>query len=135
MFGEMISELHGQVTGTRSLPSQGAYPCIEVSFSAHGQILGKEVNEMGTYESILTIAGVYRGKGQGMLTTKDGEIITWTGDGIGRPKGQGMAASWRGALYCQTASQWLSQLNSMVLIFEYEVEENGQVQGKLWEWK
>ena len=135
MLGEMISEVQGQITGMRSLPSQGASPCIEASFSAHGHLLGKEVNEIGTYESVLTAAGVFHGKGQGMLTTKDGEIITWTGEGIGRPKGQGPAASWRGAIYVQTTSQMLSPLNSMALIFEYEVEENGQIQAKLREWK
>lgn len=135
MLGEMISEVQGQITAMRSLPSQGSNPCMETTFSARGHILGKEVTEIGTYESVLTAAGVFHGKGQGMFTTKDGEMITWTGEGVGRPKGQGSASSWRGAIYLQTTSQWLSQLNSMALLFEYEVGETGQIQAKLWEWK
>ena len=43
--------------------------------------------------------------------------------------------SWRGALYVQTASPKLARLNSVALVYEYEVDENGNAHGKAWEWK
>ncbi len=135
MLGEMISQAQGQITSTRVLPSEGSSLCIETSFQATGNLLGKDVAEMGTYVSTLTPAGVFHGKGQGLFTTRDGEILTWTGEGVGKPKGSGQAASWRGAIYLQTQAQRLAQLNSMALVFEYEVEESGKIQAKLWEWK
>ncbi|MDD5328754.1 MAG: hypothetical protein PHX38_02030 [Sulfuricella sp.] len=131
----MISQAQGQITSMRVLPSEGSGLCIESSFQATGSLLGKDVTEVGTYVASLTPAGVFHGEGQGMFTTRDGEIITWTGQGVGKPKGSGQAASWRGALYLQTQAQRLAQLNSMALVFEYEVDESGKVQGKLWEWK
>lgn len=135
MLGEMIGEERGRITGIRVLPSEGQGPVIEVSFQDSGKLLGLESTDMGTYQSVLTPAGVFRGKGQGILTTKDGDMVAWTGEGVGKPKGQGLAASWRGAVYYQTASARLANLNGLAGLFEYEIDENGNTQNKVWEWK
>ena len=37
--------------------------------------------------------------------------------------------------YYQTASHKLARLNSVVAVWEYEIDENGNVQGTIWEWK
>ncbi len=135
MLGEMIGEARGKVTGVRVLPSQGQGPCMEVCFQGMGKLLGLETSDVGTYESVLLPAGVFRGKGQGVITTKDGDVVTWTGEGVGRPTGKGMAASWRGAIYLQTAAPRLAQLNNIAVIFEHEVDENGNTESREWEWK
>ena len=67
--------------------------------------------------------------------TKDGERVTWTGQGVGSFTGRGSAVSWRGSLYYQTSSQKLARLNSVAAVFEYEVDENGNSSSKVWEWK
>jgi hypothetical protein len=66
--------------------------------------------------------------------TSDGEMATWRGEGVGRFTGRGAVVSWRGAIYYQTASPKLARLNSVAVFFEYEVDENGKTQAKLWEW-
>ena len=135
MLGEMIVSERGKITGMRVLPSEGPNPKVEVSFQGNGKLLGVEHTEMGTYHSVLTPAGVFHGYGQGIIMTKDGETVTWTGEGVGKPKGQGTAASWRGAIYYQTSSQRLARLNSVAAVFEFEVDENGNTDSKVWEWK
>ena len=49
--------------------------------------------------------------------------------------GRGQATSWRGPTYYQTTSQKLARLNEVVVIYEWEVDENGNIQGDFWEWK
>jgi hypothetical protein len=78
------------------------------------------------------------GEGQGVITTKDGkELATWTGQGIGRFTGSGKI-SFRGSLFFRTTSTGegkLSSLNNLVGVFEYEVDEQGNVLSRVWEWR
>lgn len=135
MLGEMIGEERGQITVQRVLPSEGGGPRIEVSFAAQGQILGVNTSNMGTYESVIGPDGVIRGEGQGITMTEDGESATWTANGVGRFTGNGQAANYRGILYFQSASEKLARLNGIAVVFEFDVDENGGIHDKLWEWK
>lgn len=135
MLGEMIGEEQGKITGMRVLPSDGTSPKIEVSFQANGKLIGVETTNMGTYISTLMPTGVFYGVGQGISMTKDGDAIPWTGSGVGKPTGKGTAASWRGSIYFQTSSPRFARLNDVAVLFEYEVDENGNTADKLWEWK
>lgn len=135
MLGEMIAEDKGKITGIRVLPSEGPNPECEVSFQATGRMFGIDITDIGTYQSHVEDGGVMHGKGQGMLMTTDGEAIAWTGEGVGKPGGKGMAASWRGSLYYHTASQKLAKLNGLCAVFEHEVDEAGNLTTKIFEWK
>lgn len=108
---------------------------MEVSFQSTGKILGIDFSGTGTYVAALRPTGHLRGEGQGVWMTKDGEVVTWKGTGVGRPTGRGMAATWRGALYFQTTSSKLARLNGVCGTFEHECDENGNVKSALWEWK
>ena len=67
--------------------------------------------------------------------TDEGEVVTWRGQGAGRPSGHGMAASWRASVYCQTASERLARLNGIAVVIEFDVDESGKLTSKTWEWK
>ena len=135
MLGEMLGEERGKVTGYRVLPSEGQGPKVEVSFQASGRILGIETTDRGTYWSVVRPGGALYGEGQGVLMTKDGEMASYSAQGVGRFTGKGGGVSWRGAIYYQTASQKLARLNGIAVIFEYEVDENDNTHVKFWEWK
>jgi hypothetical protein len=135
MLGEMIGQEQGKITAIRVLPSNGQAPQMEVSFQSTGNLVGVETTEFGTYISTLTPTGMFNGSGQGIVMTRDGDMATWTGTGVGKPAGKGLAASWRGSLYFQTSSPRLAGLNKMATVFEYEIDENGNTSAKLWEWK
>ena len=135
MLGEMIGEEQGKITAVRVLPFNGQAARMEVSFQSSGNLVGVEATNLGTYISTLLPSGVLNGTGQGVVMTKDGDTATWTGTGVGKPTGQGLAVSWRGAIYFQTSSQRLEGLNKFATIFEYEIDENGNTSAKFWEWK
>lgn len=79
--------------------------------------------------------GVLYGEAQSVIMTKDGGMVIWTATGVVRFTGHGSATSFRGSIYYQTQSPKLSRLNGIAGVFEYEADENGNTQGKIWEWK
>ncbi len=135
MLGELLAEERGKTTGFRVLPSDGHGPKVEVSFQASGKLLGVEANDMGTYWSIVRPDGTLFGDGQGIVMTAEGDMASWSGQGVGKFTGRGRAVSWRGTVYYQTTSERLARLNGIAGIFEYEVDEEGNTHSKLWEWK
>jgi hypothetical protein len=133
MLGEQIGESHGKRTGRRALSADSGFK-VEVSFEESGKMLGIEANGFGTYTSAPRPDGTLYGEGQGVVITKDGDMATWKGAGVGRFVGGG-AVSYRGALYYSTTSPKLARLNSIVVVFEYEVDASGNTHTKSWEWK
>jgi hypothetical protein len=135
MLGDRINELTGKITGTRVLPGGAGGITVEVSFAGQGKLLGVDTAEVGTYESVMTAAGVLNGKGQGLVRSNDGDALMWTGSGVGKPTGKGLASTWRYTWIMQTMSSRWSRLNGVVGVGEWEVDENGNGKAQLWEWK
>ena len=134
MLSNQIGEEAGQVTGTRVLPDEGAGPKIEMSIQETGTLLGVPVNEMCTFVALIRPDGTLFAHGQGVASTDDGEMAPWQGEGAGRFTGHGMASSWRGAIYFQTTSEKLAQLNGIAVVFELEIGEDGKTASKFYEW-
>jgi hypothetical protein len=109
-------------------------PTVEVTFEDSGSMLGVATSGMGTYTSVIGLDGKIYGEGHGLITTAEGEIVTWKGSGQGT-LGAGGAVSYRGILYFRTASQKLAQLNAAPGVFEYEVDPAGSTHSKVWAWK
>jgi hypothetical protein len=91
--------------------------------------------DMGTYVSVTRPDGTLFGDGQGVTMTTEGAVATWRGQGVGRFTGRGTAVSWRGAVYYQSQSEKLARLNGVAVVFEFEVDENGNTHATSWEWK
>ncbi len=123
------------MTGTRVISTGPTGPKVEVSVQQAGKLLGKDTTTMITYTSSMRPDGLLLGEGSGIISTPDGDIATFNGSGIGKPTGKGMAVRFRGALYYSTPSKALARLNDAVGIFEFDVDENGNTSGKVWEWK
>jgi hypothetical protein len=134
MLGEKIGEMSGKINLQRVLANPGGSPKMETSFEANGSLLGINVKETGTYCTVVRPDGTLYGEGQGVTMTKDGKMATWTGHGVGTTKKDG-TASYRGALYYQTSPPRLSRLNKVALLFEYEVDAEGNTRSEFWEWK
>ena len=136
-LGELIIEERGKITGERVLDVQ--VPKMETSFTMEGNYKGTLCTDVGTYTAVLKEGGVLYGEGQGIVTTKDGQgMATWTGPGIGRFTGPGKI-SFRGSLFFKVPPTFeggkLSDLNNIMGVFEYEVDEAGNCSVKVWEWK
>jgi hypothetical protein len=132
MLGELIYQGSGKRIVRRVLSSEPVK--VEVTFEGPGKVLGIDAMEIGTYTSVIRPDGTIYGEGAGVLMTTAGDSITWKGAGVGTFKERG-AVSYRGAVYYQTASPKLSRLNTVAGVFEFESDESGNTQSKIWEWK
>ncbi len=138
MLGEKVGEWRGKNVSQKMLPSEvSSPPRFEVTAETSGTILGIEATLMVTYQGTVRPDGLIYGEcqNQGFIMTKDGDMATFTASGLGRFTGQGQATSWRGPIYHQTASQKLARLNEVVIVYEWDIDEDGNIEGSFWEWK
>jgi hypothetical protein len=79
-------------------------------------------------------------QGQGILTTQDGEIATYTQQGVGQITPQGKVI-FHGSMFFKTisssslTSSKLAFLNNMLGIYDYESDIAGNAVRQVWEWK
>ena len=106
-----------------------------MSFQTAGFLLTEDVTDTGTCVSVEGPDGVLHGRCQGVSTTDDGQRVIWTGQSIGRLTGRGSATSWRGAVFFQTTAPKLARLNGVTGVFEYEVDESGKTEERVFEWR
>jgi hypothetical protein len=132
MLGDKIGEVKGKRLVRRVLSVDP--PTAEVSFEDAGQMFGVPTTGIGSYTSVIQPDGSLHGGGQGLITTSDGESITWTGTGNGR-FGPGGSVSYRGMLFFRTASKKLAHAHNSCGAFEYDVAADGTTVSKIWEWK
>jgi hypothetical protein len=146
MLGEQYAELKGKITSQRVLDAEG--PIIETSVSVSGTMRGIQVQEMITFIGTPTTEkGVIHGIGKGVVIMAapaaggssggggEPEMITYTGEGIGRLGSSGNV-KWRGSLFFRTSSgSKLAFLNNMVGVFETDIDADGNFSEKAWEWK
>ena len=133
MLGDKIYEGTGKVTGQRVLSTEGG-PKVETSFADAGKLLGVDATQMGTYQAIVRADGTLFGHGQGVQMGKNGEMVSWVGQGVGTFTGPG-AVRFRGAVYFESASPSWARLNSVAGVYEYEADANGNTRLQTWEWK
>ena len=134
MLGEKIGEMSGKITSQRVLSVADGGLKMESSFQANGSFLGTKVKETGTYSTVFRPDGTQYGQGEGVMMLSDGKIATWTGHGVGTSNKDG-TASYRGSIYYQSTPPKWSRLNKVAVLFEYEVDAEGNTHSQYWEWK
>lgn len=134
MLGESLGEVRGQTIGTRILPDVGQGPRMEITDQGVGTLCGVSVNQTVTYIGTVRPNGTIAGEGSGVTMTSSGGSATFRGVGVGRFVRPGVT-SWRGSLFFETASAELARLNGIAALFEYEIDESGKSEGRLFEWK
>jgi hypothetical protein len=137
MLGDQIGAFQGNSTVQRVLPAEEHAPKFDTTFEASGTILGINARIIGTYWSVLLPDGCFYGEIplQSATITEDGDTGVFKGAGSGRFTGSGLPVSIRGAIYYQGARGKLAPLNGLVLVYEWEEDEHGNLQIALWEWK
>ena len=97
--------------------------------------MGIKASETITFMAKVTSNGILHGVGNGIVMTADGEMATYTGEGIGRIDSTG-SINWRGSIFCKTSSNGkLVFINNLVGVFEAQSDANGNFSDKTWEWK
>ena len=131
MLGDLVFEEKGKVTGRRVLDATS----MEVSFQTQITVKGVGGMNMGTYTTTMLPDGAMYGQGQGVVMSKDGQMLTWKGNGVGHFTSPGKIR-YAGAIYLSTQSKGsLASLNNSAAVFEHEGDMEGNVASKGWEWK
>lgn len=133
MLGEQIGEETGKISVRRVLPFETS-PKVEVTFQSNGRILGVDYRSMATYTAVIRADGNAFGEGQGIVTGRNGERATWKGQGLGRLQPNG-AVSYRGAIYFETQAEAWKRLANAAIVYEFEVDADGNTKTKFCEWK
>jgi hypothetical protein len=134
MLGEKIGEESGKVTSRRVLPSEGSSPKMETSVQNDMTLLGVKATSTVTYSAVARPDGTLYGEGHGIVMSKEGDVATFIGQGVGTVRKDG-GVSFRGAVYYQSSSPKWARLNSVASIFEHDVDGEGNVRSQVWEWK
>jgi hypothetical protein len=73
-------------------------PTMETSVANSVNFRGTQLSDTLTFVGSPTAMGVLYGVGKGIITTSEGEIATYTGEGIGRISA-GENINWRGSVF------------------------------------
>jgi len=136
MLGEMVGEFHGKTTGMRVLPGDDyRYIKMEISYAGQGMLLGEPAQDMSTLETFERVPGQTYGSGQGMLFGTHGGVI-YNQHGIGTMTGEGMSTHVVFSAACQAPTDGpLARLNGVLIIGEQDVDAEGNMTTRLYEWK
>ncbi len=125
----------GRVIGQRIVSTTNGIPQIEGSILENGTIKGVgNVTSLGTWTNTFRSPGHIYGVGQGVITTTDGQMATWTGYGVGRSNINGVIAYHDIMFFNTNSTGKLAFLKDLVGLSSSEVNGNKQTT-KVWEWK
>ena len=123
-------------TTTKVLRASGLNAKYEVSAQdGRGTVAGTDVQSMATYSSELRPDGTIYGEcpNSGVIMAADG-VATFRATGIGSFTEDGGVA-FKGMVYFQTSAPSLSSLNGAAVVYNWDVDAEGNATWELWEWK
>jgi len=125
------------VTTAKTLSANGNNPVFEVSaISGQGTLAGVEIiNTMSTYTAEMGPDGIIHGEcpNAGIFIVADG-VATFRATGIGHFTEDG-GTTFKGVVYLQTSAPSLSKLNGAAIVFDWDVDAQGNAEWELWHWK
>jgi hypothetical protein len=137
-LGEPFFVEQGRIIGQRVL-AVTPQPQLEFSFMANasinnGNVVINAINT-GTSVSTLNADGTFSGKGQGILRTEGGDVATWTNQVVGNLTQEGNIIT-RGVGFWSTPSTTgeLAFMNGMITVFEVQIDREGNLSAREWEW-
>ena len=93
MWGDLIDEASGRISGAKVHELSGDRRRSEVGFQGRGKLGETATTEIGTCWPEIRRAGALYGEGGPLIMTDGGELVAWKGFGVGKPTGPGFAAS------------------------------------------
>jgi hypothetical protein len=132
-IGNQFYQERGAVTTQRVIDVSNG-PIFESSYVAHGMLRGSvPVTNIGTIKVTIRPGSVSFGEGQGVITSVNGDMATWTSHGLGHLS-QGKVIVIGSVILKTSSTGNLAFLNNMVGAFRQIVDQsNGNVDSKVWE--
>jgi hypothetical protein len=129
-----------KATGIRVIDVSNG-PKVEVSFSGNGTIRDSiNVTDIGTTWNLQTSGGIIYSEGQGLLTTQQGDMATYTQQATGQITPEGRVV-FHGSMFFKTLSPTgqfpspLAFLDNRMGIYNYESDIAGNAIKQVWEWQ
>ena len=131
---EKIGSLKGSAT-SKTLSVEGSLPKFETSAQTIGTLAGVEVKSMATYWAEMQANGTIYGEcpNAGVFMAQDG-VATFRASGTGSFTADG-GTTFKGVVYVQTTARSLASLNGAALVYNWDVDAEGNATWELWEWK
>ena len=125
------------VATARALTANGTNPVFEVTATT-GQwtLVGAQIVQMmATYEAEMGPDGILLGEcpNSGIVIAADG-VATFRATGTGTFTEDG-GSTFKGVCYFQTSAPSLAKLNGAAVIYDWDVDAEGNAAWELWEWK
>ena len=136
MLGQKIVEMQGKMTNQRVLPLEQGSPKFELTFEISGSIFNQPAKTIVTYWAMILPNGTLYGEcpNQGVVMTQSGDTATFRAAGVGKFTNAAGAVAFRGTIYYSSQSTALAALNGLAVVYEWDVDENGNANLKGWEW-
>lgn len=135
MSGELIGEFRGKTIGMRIVEIFENGMETESTDHSAGRLLGIDAEDTGTNRSVWRFPDNIKGEGIGVITSKNGEIATYTVSGTGRGTVGSTEAIFHGIINLRSSTPQWSRLNGSPVMVEYKVDSEDNIHWKIWEWK
>ena len=135
MLGEKVGSISGP-SSMKAIPAVDGNPAFEtVASGLSGTLAGTDVTSFATYSAAMRDDGSFYGEcpNSGVIMAADG-AGTVRATGIGSPTADGGFA-FKGVVYFESAAASLSSLNGVAVVYDWNVDANGDASWDLWEWK
>ncbi len=133
MLGDKVGSIQSATT-IKALPAEDSRPVFEVSAQGAGQLGGGDVQVMATYSARVLADGSLYGEcpNAGVVMAQDG-IGTFRATGAGAFTADG-GSTFRGVVYFQSSAPSLTGLNGKAVVYNWDVDSDGNATWDLWEW-
>jgi hypothetical protein len=133
-IGRLLTEEQGLLTVRRVLSVDDGAAKVEATFETSGFLHGVHYTALGTLWSVIRPDGTLYGELKGGLRTDDND----TGVYRGITGGEYLAdtkhsRTYRGAITFENTVGALAELNSVLAVFELEIDDSNKVNYRTWE--
>jgi hypothetical protein len=131
-IGRLLTEEQGRLTVRRVISVDEGAAKVETTFETSGLFDGAHYTALGTLWSFIRPDGTLYGELMGGLRTDDNDTGVYRGITGGKYLADAKH-SYRGAITFENTVGALAELNSVLAVFELEIDDSNKVNYRTWE--
>lgn len=133
-IGRLLTEEQGRLTVRRVISVDEGAAKVETTFETSGLFDGAHYTALGTLWSFIRPDGTLYGELTGALRTDDNDTGVYRGITGGKYLTETkQSRTYRGAITFENTVGALAQLNSVLAVFELEIDDSNKVNYRTWE--
>jgi hypothetical protein len=133
-IGRLLTEEQGRLTVRRVLSVDNGTALVETTFETEGWLREVHYTTLGTIQSFIRPDGTLYGDVKAGLRTDGNDTGVYRGiTGGTYTDGTRHARTYRGAITFENAVGAFAELNSVLAVFELDIDDAGKVSYRTWE--